>query len=172
MSRDSLLRATLTDRTPIEGPDPWRLSSLYFLAFFGGGMAAAAISYLNAGRLGMARETRRGIVALGFAYLLVFSLTLGFVFDHYKSFEDPIAGEQFLATIRSYRLFVPLSSIGLAWILTRIQTRFDRMHQLQRGAVLHYASLWRPGALAALAALPLQILLPALAAWLLWMQHA
>ena len=126
---DPLLRPTVTTRS---GELPWRLTSIGFVAFFGGAFAGAAISLINAGRLGVGRSGKLAIAAIGLAAFVV--TAVGWVL-YYESGQG-----------RGTLLFrIPAV---LAYLLqARIQRAADLGQQL-RGA--EYGSLWVPGIVAVL----------------------
>ena len=66
---DDLLKPTLqgSRARPAGARAPWRLGSIVYVAFFGGALAAAAISVLNARRLGQPSSAQAAIGAIGLA---------------------------------------------------------------------------------------------------------
>ena len=63
---DDLFSPSLRDRAAIPaGARPWRLSSQFYVAFFGGPLAAAAIGVVNGRRLGLGTGRLVGIAAAG-----------------------------------------------------------------------------------------------------------
>lgn len=59
---DDLFAPVLQGResgVPLSGERPWRLSSQFYVAFFGGTLAVATIAWVNAGRLGLEPVKRR-----------------------------------------------------------------------------------------------------------------
>jgi hypothetical protein len=155
------MTATLVDRPAHSGPWPWRLPSLYLLAFFGGGGAAAAISFFNARRLGLSARTGYQLLGLGAGFLIVFALAMSAVGVHAMSL-DRTSAEQFREAARSYRLLTPLCSVGLTWLMVRVQMRADRLYQIESGGDHRYSSLWAPGLAAAIGSIALHIALPML----------
>ena len=129
---DDLLQPRLQGvrrKTLAEGERPWRLGSQVYVAFFGGPLAAAAVGYLNAGRLGLPRERRAAIVAaglVGFAVAIVVALTV----------ESEWTRPRFLL----------LATGLLAYSATyRLQRAADRLYGLGRDEETAYDSLWQTG---------------------------
>jgi hypothetical protein len=160
------LTATLVDRPPHTGAWPWRLPSLYLLAFFGGGGAAAAISFFNARRLGLSARAGYRLLGLGAAFVIAFAIAMIAIGVHAMSL-DPAAAEEFREAARRYHLLTPLCSLGFTWLLVRVQMRADRLYQIESGGDHRYSSLWAPGLAAAVGSIALHIALPVLgiAAW-------
>jgi hypothetical protein len=126
---DELLRPTLQGRAarPADAPRPWRLGSIVYVAFFGGALAAAAISLLNARRLGRPASTQVAIAALGaagFAAVLVVAALVG---------ED---------SLRIPIRVVALVAFGGMYLLQRSADRVYHYHQRDEDP---YESLWGPG---------------------------
>jgi uncharacterized membrane protein YidH (DUF202 family) len=136
------------------------------LAFFAGGGAAAAISFVNARRLGLAPKVGYQLLGLGGGFLLVFGFAVAAMGLHSMSLESGSA-EEFSQSVRRFRLVTPLCSVGLAWLMVRLQLRADRLYQIERGDEEHYSSLWLPGLAAAIGSIALHLALPVLgiAAW-------
>lgn len=162
MRRDPLFEATLNDRHERSGPPPWRLESLYLLAFFGGGAAAALISFFNARRLGMATKASYQMLALGAGFLVVSGFALAVAAIYGSSLPSEAAESDFQEKLRSYGLLVRLCSLGVAWLLIRIQVREFRLYQIEAGGDAGYSSLWLPGFFAALGSTALHFMLPML----------
>jgi hypothetical protein len=155
---DPLLTPTLTDLPPPTGPKPWRLPSLYLTAFFGGGLAAAFIAAINARRLGMPKGTSSRLVMRGLGFAAIWTVAISVMMLYQRSLDpDDLLAVQLARTSR--RLLTPLLSVGFAWLLVRQQIRFDRVYQLASQPSDEYASLWGPGLLAVIAALPVYLML-------------
>ena len=130
--RDDLLSPSLTQparRELREGEKPWRLGSQFYVSFFGGPLAAAAVGYLNAGRLELPRDRRAAIVAagvVGFAVAIVVALTV----------ESEWTRPRFLL----------LATGLLAYSATyQLQRSADRLYGLGRDEESAYDSLWQTG---------------------------
>jgi hypothetical protein len=120
---DPLLQPTIS--TPA-GKPPWRLTSIGFVAFFGGVIASTVISLVNAGRLGtpsvrpaIALWGLLGLVATGVASVLVLR-------------PDADGGS----------VVFRLSAVLVYLLQARLMRPGDFGNQL-RGA--EYSSLWLPG---------------------------
>jgi hypothetical protein len=115
---DDLLRPSLQDvRSPAEGGRPWRLTSQFYVAFFGGALAVTALAWLNAGRLGAAREVKRWILVSGLIGVVA-SVVVSYIFfgDDYGS-----------AARIGYRVVGVVTSI----VLYRLQRSADRVYQFR-----------------------------------------
>jgi hypothetical protein len=150
VTTDPLFVPTLSEREPVTGPLPWRLESLYLLAFFGGGAAAAMVSARNARRLGLTPRTSTQLLLLGTGFVLFTGLLAGCAIGFSLSLDDPDRIEQWRQTIVRYRVLTPLVSVGFAWFLVRLQIRADRLYQIERAGEDEYSSMWVPGVLSAL----------------------
>ena len=117
-----------------EGARPWRLGSQFYVAFFGGPVAAALIGWRNGKRLGLTDSRLRAIAGIGIGGLLV---TLLFV--------ATVSG-----TDTSIRLLVAGSGV-VAYLATReLQKPADARYAVGRNRDA-YDSLWTPGLITALA---------------------
>jgi hypothetical protein len=128
---DELLRPTIAPAVPRKLP--WRVSSQFWVAFFGGVPAVTAIAFLNSRRLGASAGKQRwilvaGAIALAASFALMGWLTV--------STEDGRTG----------RIAVRLLAVVLFLVLARIQRDEDGRHQVFGSG--EYASLWLPGILA------------------------
>lgn len=138
--RDDLFSPTLQGRVGRRsGEKPWRLSSQFWVAFFGGVLAATVIAYLNGRRLGLPEGRQRGILLTGAAALLAtvaLSLILG-------------AGDVGGAADRSVQSAVRLGGRVIAVIaylvFYRLQTAADHAYSFYSPEEDEYASLWKPG---------------------------
>jgi len=129
---DELLRPTVAPSAP-RGPLPWRVSSQFWVAFFGGVPAITAIAFLNAGRLGASASKRRWILSSGGVALLLTIALMGWL----------TAIEEHRSTTR---IVVRVNAVLLYLVLARIQRDDDGRHQVFGSG--EYASLWIPGIVA------------------------
>jgi hypothetical protein len=72
---EDLFTPTLQDAgrhdAPVPGERPWRLSSQFYVAFFGGALAVTALAWVNARRLGAPLRVHRWILGAGGAGVVV-----------------------------------------------------------------------------------------------------
>jgi len=119
---------------------PWRVSSQFWLGFFGGSLAVGAIAWLNGKRLGLPPERQRSIAL---STLVAFGLSVAIA-----AYFVSLHGD------REWRAWgrraVQAVGVLLYLVLARIQKPADRRHRLFGG---EYASLWGPGVLALLGSL-------------------
>lgn len=134
-ARDDLFQPSLRGvaRKPREeGNRPWRLGSQFYVAFFGGPLAVAAIAWFNSERLGMPTSARRWIPVVGLAGLVA-SVVAAVAAD------TDFGGAQ--------RLIVRISGVAAFGLLYLLQRAPDRVyHAFSEGdedAI--YDSLWGPG---------------------------
>jgi hypothetical protein len=116
--------AGVVDELPEEGDRPWHLGSQLYVGFFGGPLAAAAIAWLNAERLGVTQKGRLAIAAAGVAGLagaIVAAVLVG--------------GD-------SIRLFLAPTGLAAAAAARPVQAKADRRYAFRHGK---YDSLWGPG---------------------------
>jgi hypothetical protein len=137
---DDLLRPSLQDvRNLPAGGRPWRLSSQFYVAFFGGALAVTALAWLNAVRLGATRDTRRWILVTGTVGVVV-SIVVSYIFfgDDYGS-----------AARIGYRVVGVVTSI----VLYRLQRSADRVYQFRTPGSddEQYDRMLAPGLVAVLA---------------------
>lgn len=138
MDRDEDLFApslTQSERRELPpGQKPWRLSSQFYVAFFGGPLAVGAIAYLNGKRLGLPQARRAAIVGLGIA---------GFV-------AALVAGAVLLDSggDRTPRLTLAVAGIAAFLAARELQKDADRLYGLNSNEDLAYDSLWVPGLVA------------------------
>ena len=122
------------ERTVSEvGPRPWRVDSQFWVAFFGGPVAAAVIAWINLGRLraaGRARQTTVVVGAAGFAA----GVAIAIAFEAF----DVGAGA---------RLATQGAGVLAFLALHRVQRSPDRVHSFYREGREEdlYGSLWSPG---------------------------
>ena len=134
-ARDDLFQPSLRGvaRKPREeGNRPWRLGSQFYVAFFGGPLAVAAIAWFNAERLGMPSSARRWIPAIGLAGLVA-SVVAAVAID------TDLGGAQ--------RLIVRIAGVAAFGLLYLLQRAPDRVyHAFNEGDEdALYDSLWGPG---------------------------
>ncbi len=133
---DDLFEPSLTGRArprPPEGERPWRLGSQFYVAFFGGVLAVAAIAWVNAGRLGLEPARRRLIplVALGGLVGVVATVELS-------------GGGEIESSQRILARVIAVATFG---VLYAIQNSADRVYHtfLPGDEDEMYDSLWGPG---------------------------
>ena len=114
-----------------EGSRPWRLGSQFYVAFFGGPLAIAAIGFVNAARLGLPGSRRWQIAAAGAAGLA-----------------GAVAAVLLLDWDVTPRLTVAVAGVASYLIVRRLQKDADRLYGLGRDEDLAYDSLVGPGLLA------------------------
>ncbi len=136
---DDLLAPSLTQserRELPEGERPWRLSSQFYVAFFGGPLAAGAIGYLNGKRLGLP-STRLGamlgIGVAGFVAILVAAVLL----------TDTEAGSR-------PRILIAVAGVAAYLAVREVQKDADRLYGISLSDDQAYDSLWAPGLAAVL----------------------
>ena len=132
---DPLRSPTLQDREPrvLSGERPWRLESQFWVAFFGGPLAASAIAFLNCRRLGVDERTRRwvfAVAAAGLGAAVLFALGLVAA--------DVGSGARLGNQAAGVLAYLPLR---------RLQKSADRVYRFyeERSDDDAYASLWGPG---------------------------
>jgi len=128
---DELLRPTVAESAP-KGPLPWRVSSQFWVAFFGGIPAVTAIAFLNARRLGAPARKQRWILLAGLVAVSVFLA----LFTWLRSLED---GRSML------RIAGRVVAVLLYFVVAHIQRDEDGHHQVFGSG--EYASMWLPGIL-------------------------
>ena len=124
------LSQTAKRRLP-EGSRPWRLGSQFYVAFFGGPLAIAAIGYLNATRLGLPSSRAWQIAAAGAA-----------------AFAGAVAAVLALESDVTPRLIVAVAGVACYVVVRRLQKDADRLYGLGQDDELAYDSLVGPGLLA------------------------
>jgi hypothetical protein len=116
--------AGVVDELPEEGDRPWHLGSQLYVGFFGGPLAAAAIAWLNAERLGVTQKGRLAIAAAGVAGLAAAVVAAVLV-----------GGD-------SIRLFLAPTGLATAAVARPVQSKADRRYAFRHAK---YDSLWGPG---------------------------
>ena len=128
---DDLYTPTLSDvpAQAVDAPRPWRLASQFYVAFFGGPLAAAAVGYLNGKRLGLARDRLLAIVGIGVAALAV-----------------TVAAVAFGRGSGGATRLVSQASGVVAFLAIRELTKSaDHRYAIRVRGDDAYAPLWRPG---------------------------
>ncbi|HEX8205027.1 MAG TPA: hypothetical protein VF587_03095 [Solirubrobacteraceae bacterium] len=130
-----LLTPSLDDHAaPPPGRRPWRLSSQFYVAFFGGVLAVTAIAFVNAGRL--RADQRRRLLILGSGVL---GLAAGIV--------AAVAGHDSLdaSDLRLIERGIALVTCGAMYLIQRTPDRLH--HYFGRGSTPdeEYDSLVGPG---------------------------
>ena len=130
---DELLRPTVAPEVP-KGRLPWRVSSQFWVAFFGGIPAVTGIAFFNARRLGASARKQQWIVAAGLAATAAFVALYAWL----RGTDD---------APRTMRIVGRVLAVALFLVLARIQRDDDGRHQVFGSG--QYAPLWIPGILAA-----------------------
>jgi hypothetical protein len=137
---DDLLRPSLQDVAPIRalepGDRPWRLGSMFYVAFFGGALAVAALAWENSRRLGTPPDRRRWVFWLGVAGVVA-SIVVSYL----------LYGNDYSSAARlGYRLVGALTFGALY----RLLKPDDRLYTFRSPSAHEddYDSLWGPGLLA------------------------
>ncbi|MGZ5442910.1 MAG: hypothetical protein ACXW31_07540 [Thermoanaerobaculia bacterium] len=129
---DDLLRPTVAASVR-KGPLPWRVSSQFWVAFFGGIPAVTAIAFLNARRLGASARRQQWILLAGLVAVAAFIALFAWI----RGMEDGA---------RTMRIVGRVLAVVLFLVLARIQREDDGRHRVFGSG--EYASLWLPGVLA------------------------
>jgi hypothetical protein len=116
---------------------PWNPASNFYVAFFGGVIAATAIAYLNAARLHV-EHFRARILAIGLTGVVVALVAARLVAD---SVADDESGTY-------VRLASRVVAVLVHFVFAAQLKQADRRFQITGG---DYESLWTPGFLAVLA---------------------
>jgi hypothetical protein len=137
MSRDfdDLLQPSITAPVQKSGKLPWRVSSQFWVAFFGGVLAATPIAYINSLRLGAPKRVRQWIVISGIVATALYAGCFAIWFP---------------AEPRIVRFAGRVVAVLQYLVLARIQRGDDNRHQIFGSGA--YASLWVPGLIAIVAA--------------------
>ena len=152
---DDLLQPTVSNE-PLLRDKPWRVSSQFWVAFFGGVLPVTLIAIANAIRLGMPREKRwlmAACGAIGLAVLFVLWLRV----PHHAEYP------KFVASGRDLRVYGRIAAVVVYLALAGIQRKPDAHHQVFTGG--EYASLWGVGVVVTLIAGAVQTVALSLFAW-------
>lgn len=117
---------------------PWNPASNFYVAFFGGVIAATAIAYLNAVRLHV-EHLRPRIVAVGLAGVVVALVIARFISESVTDDDE---------ARRYVRLASRVVAVLVHFVFAALLKQADRRFQLTGG---DYESLWQPGLVAVLA---------------------
>lgn len=131
---DDLFAPSLTQserRLLPAGQKPWRLGSQFYVAFFGGPLAAGAIGYLNGKRLGLPQSRLGAILGIGIAGFVA-ALAIAVVFV------DAEAG-------RGPRLMLAVAGVASFLAARELQKDADRLYGVSLDHEQAYDSLWAPG---------------------------
>lgn len=117
---------------------PWNPASNFYVAFFGGVIAATAIAYLNAGRLHV-EHLRARIVAVGLAGVVAALVAARFISQSVTDDDET----------RTYvRLASRVVGVLAHFVFAALLKQADRRFQVTGG---DYESLWQPGLVAVMA---------------------
>lgn len=117
------------------GSRPWRLSSQFYTAMFGGPLAAGLIGYLNGKRLGLSQERLWAIAGVGIAGFVALAIVSAALLD----------------TSGRGRGIVAVAGLVCYLGVRELQKDSDRLYGLDRDDDEAYDSLWNPGLVIALA---------------------
>ena len=140
---DDLLQASLASYVA-PAAQPWRLESQFWVAFFGGPLAAGAIAHLNAGRLGLSHARRSAVLGIVLAALVLEVVAV------YVLAAPDVAAAIGDRSGRALGLAVQGAGVAAYPFLYRVQRRGDRIFRLGH-TEMDYSSLRRPGLLAVVA---------------------
>jgi hypothetical protein len=138
---DQLFRASLAGYSA-PNKRPWRLDSQFWVAFFGGPVAAGALAWVNAGRLRLSPARRIAVLSIAAGALVLEAVGAAVL-----AVAD-IASATWDGDWRVLGLTVQGGGAVAHPFLHRVQRTGDRIFRLVRGDA-DYASLWRPGLFAA-----------------------
>ena len=141
--RDELLQPTLQDASVPPRVDPrsrpWRLASQFYVAFFGGPIAATIVAFENARRLRMPERTCRWIAWIGALATLLLVVAAAVWIAEVRV---PVGDVR-----REMRLIPRAAALALFGVFYSMQRMPDRLYahrEAARGAE-PYGSLWRFG---------------------------
>ena len=136
---DDLLSPSLEGRRavrPAKGSRPWRLGSQFYVAFFGGALAATVIAWLNSGRLGLEAQRRRLIPLVGLAAVVAEVVALALLVGDPSSREIRFSGR--VAGVAAYG--------ALYWLQRPVDRLYHATTEGDDDDI--YDSLWVPGLIA------------------------
>ena len=125
---DDLLTPSIAPATST-GPAPWRVSSQFWVYFFGGILAGGVIAYLNCIRLGVG-DRERWIVVGSTAVGLVATLVAAAAIPTDESTSSVRLASRVIAVVLGYL------------VVARVQRTAERASQLRN---VEPSSLWGPG---------------------------
>jgi hypothetical protein len=117
---------------PPPGRRPWRLGSQFYVAVFGGPVAAGLVGYLNGKRLGLPQGRLAAIAGIGAAALVVVA-TVATVVAQQSDESRPLRLVSMVGGAAAY--------VGIR----QLQKDADRRYGLGRKDDESYDSLWLPG---------------------------
>jgi uncharacterized membrane protein YfcA len=127
---DELFSPSLRDRVEAPaGERPWRLGSQFYVAFFGGPLAAAAIGVLNGRRLGIGDRRLVAIAAAGIA-------ALGLALAVAATLDTDDARPRFIVVV---------AGVATYFVVRQLQKAADERYRRGRPDEQIYDSLWWPG---------------------------
>ncbi|MGZ5431946.1 MAG: hypothetical protein ACXWH7_03390, partial [Thermoanaerobaculia bacterium] len=103
---DDLLRPTVAASVR-KGPLPWRVSSQFWVAFFGGIPAVTAIAFLNARRLGASARRQQWILLAGLVAVAAFIALFAWI----RGMEDGARTMRIVGRVLAVVLFLVLARI-------------------------------------------------------------
>ena len=129
---DDLFTPTLQDAPSRAYADrPWRLSSQFWVAFFGGPLASAVIGYLNGSRLGIPERNKQLIVVAGVVGLAL-AIAFGFALEA-------------LEVGSAARLANQAAGVVAYGAIFKLQRSGERVYEFYAEGDAEYDSLWGPG---------------------------
>ena len=127
---DELFSPSLRDRAEVRlAQRPWRLGSQFYVAFFGGPLAAALIGVVNGRRLGVDGGRLLAIAAAGAA-------ALGLAVAVGASLDGDDARPRF---------FLAVAGVATFLVARQLQKAADERYSRGRSEEQIYDSLWWPG---------------------------
>ena len=137
----SLLQPTLVN-APAR-PHPWRLGSIFWVAFFGGILPATTLLWLNAERLGAAARKRNLVLLFGAIALAAYVGVAVWTGLHWEETMASDSRVRRRVVREASRVLFVIGYLAQAHLLRED----DRRHETFDG---DYASLWGPGLAAVL----------------------